>query len=63
MLIHDDLKLQATLFPDNDVRRGWDDFLTRKLAAAHERVASGRVAPALDLDDFRRRLAAFDFDR
>jgi glutamate/tyrosine decarboxylase-like PLP-dependent enzyme len=62
MLIHDDMELQATLFPDNDVRRGWDDFLTRELGAAHERVTSGRVAPVLDLDDFRQQLAVFDFD-
>ena len=63
MLIHDDLKLQAALFPDNDVRRGWDDFLTRKLAVAHVRVIGGQVAPAFDLDEFRRQLAAFVFDR
>ena len=59
----DDLKLQAALFPDSDSRRGWDNFLTRELSNAHERVTSGRVAPRLDLDTFQQELATFDFDR
>jgi len=38
-----------------------DDALTCSLAAAHERVVQGSVAPTLDRDEFRRVLAGFDF--
>jgi glutamate/tyrosine decarboxylase-like PLP-dependent enzyme len=35
--------------------------LTRELAAAHGRVASGSVTPTFDIKTFRNELAAFDF--
>ncbi len=38
-----------------------DDFLTRELLSANERVARGSVVPTLDFDAFRAQLAAFDF--
>ena len=38
-----------------------DDFLTRELVSANERVARGSVVPTLDFDTFRRELAAVDF--
>jgi glutamate/tyrosine decarboxylase-like PLP-dependent enzyme len=39
----------------------WDDFLTRELVSANERVALGSVVPTLNFDAFRAELAAFDF--
>jgi aromatic-L-amino-acid decarboxylase len=39
----------------------WDDFLTRELLSANERVAEGSVVPTIDFDAFRAQLAAFDF--
>ncbi len=38
-----------------------DDFLTRELLSANERVARGSVVPTLELDAFRAQLAAYDF--
>lgn len=49
------------LFPPREDRERWDDFLTRELANANARVAEGSVVPTLDLDTFKRELAAFDF--
>lgn len=50
------------LFPPSAERAAVDDRLTRALAEAEARVASGSVVPTLDLDQFRRELASFDFD-
>jgi glutamate/tyrosine decarboxylase-like PLP-dependent enzyme len=60
---NDDVKLRSALFPDDEIRQGWDDFLTRELSHAHERVTRGMVAPQFDRDAFRDELAAFEFDR
>jgi glutamate/tyrosine decarboxylase-like PLP-dependent enzyme len=38
-----------------------DDILTRELALADERIATGAVTPTLDLTSFRRELSSFDF--
>ncbi len=51
----------SALFPAREDRERWDDFLTRELAAAHERVAQGAVTPTLDRAAFRNALASFDF--
>jgi aromatic-L-amino-acid decarboxylase len=51
-----------TLFPGQVTRERIDDFLTRELAAANQRVALGSVMPTLDMAHFRRELAEFDFD-
>ncbi len=51
----------SPLFLSDHDRRDWDDYLTRALAAAHQRVAAGPVTPRLDLAAFRDELAAFDF--
>ncbi len=51
----------AALFPDRGVRVSIDDRLTRALAAAVERVTRGPVMPDIDMVEFRRELAAFDF--
>ncbi len=49
------------LFPPRAVRQRLDDWLTRELAAAEERVVHGPVMPDLDMAAFRRELASFDF--
>ena len=51
----------SALFPPRKNRQHWDDFLTRELALATERVAKGAVTPTLDLARFRSELADFDF--
>jgi len=54
-------KRTSALFPAREVRERWDDFLTRELACANERIAAGSVTPTLDLVAFKRELAGFDF--
>ncbi len=49
------------LFPAREDRERWDDFLTRELARAHERIAEGSVTPTLDRGAFKSELAGFDF--
>jgi aromatic-L-amino-acid decarboxylase len=49
------------LFPPLPERLRIDDYLTRELARAQERVVSGSASPTLDMDAFRRELAGFDF--
>jgi glutamate/tyrosine decarboxylase-like PLP-dependent enzyme len=51
----------ASLFPDRGERERLDDWLTRELALAQERVVSGSVMPAVDIAQFREELARFDF--
>jgi glutamate/tyrosine decarboxylase-like PLP-dependent enzyme len=51
----------SALFPTSADRERWDDFLTRELARANERVNQGAVAPTLDLNSFTEELAGFDF--
>ncbi len=50
------------LFPAREARQRLDDWLTRELASAEERIPQGPVMPDLDMEAFRRELAAFDFD-
>jgi glutamate/tyrosine decarboxylase-like PLP-dependent enzyme len=52
----------AALFPERAVRERLDDLLTRTLAAAAERVASGPVMPTVDMAHFKSELAGFDFE-
>src|SRR5216684_5868173 len=54
-------KRASALFPAREDRECWDDFLTRELARADERVVQGSVTPALDIDSFRSELSEFDF--
>jgi aromatic-L-amino-acid decarboxylase len=49
------------LFPPRRERLRIDDYLTRELARAEERVAAGSATPTLDMESFRRELSAFDF--
>jgi glutamate/tyrosine decarboxylase-like PLP-dependent enzyme len=49
------------LFPPWPERGRIDDYLTRELARAQERIAAGSATPTLDMDAFRRELAGFDF--
>jgi glutamate/tyrosine decarboxylase-like PLP-dependent enzyme len=49
------------LFPTREERQHWDDFLTRELACANDRVAAGSVTPAFDFSAFKSKLAEFDF--
>jgi glutamate/tyrosine decarboxylase-like PLP-dependent enzyme len=49
------------LFPAHGERERIDDLLTRELARANERVARGSVVPTLDMELFKRELAAHDF--
>jgi len=51
----------AALFPSRDERVRWDDYLTRELLDANERVANGPVVPELDMTKLRSELARFDF--
>jgi glutamate/tyrosine decarboxylase-like PLP-dependent enzyme len=50
------------LFPSREIRQRLDDWMTRELAQARERIARGPVVPTLDMARFRRELAAFDFN-
>lgn len=54
-------KRASALFPAREDRECWDDFLTRELARADERVGAGPVTPTLDLGAFRSELSEFDF--
>ena len=54
-------KRPSALFPAREVRERWDDFLTRELARANERIAAGSVTPTFDLVAFKSELAGFDF--
>jgi glutamate/tyrosine decarboxylase-like PLP-dependent enzyme len=49
------------LFPGREARERLDDLLTHALAEAGERVLRGPVMPDIDMAEFRRDLAAFDF--
>ena len=49
------------LFPQRDQRERVEDYLTRALADATERVKAGPVMPDIDMARFREVLAAFDF--
>ena len=49
------------LFPQRAQRERVDDYLTRALADANERVKAGPVMPDIDMARFREALAAFDF--
>ena len=51
----------AALFPPRAERVKWDDYLTRELLCANERVARGSVVPTIDMGELRAQLAAFDF--
>ena len=57
----DSSKSASALFPPRETRKHYDDFLTRELINAHERIAQGSVMPASDRSTFRRELATFDF--
>jgi hypothetical protein len=52
----------AALFPPRDERVQWDDYLTRELLCANERIASGSVVPTLDVARLRSELAEYDFN-
>ena len=49
------------LFPSHADRVRWDDYLTRELLCANERVARGSVVPTIDFDELRSQLKVFDF--
>jgi aromatic-L-amino-acid decarboxylase len=49
------------LFPGRETREDLDDYLTRSLAEADERVRGGPVMPDLDMERFREELAEYDF--
>ena len=51
------------LFPPRAVRERIEDWLTRALADAAERIPHGPVVPDIDLAAFGRALAGFDFER
>jgi aromatic-L-amino-acid decarboxylase len=53
----------AGLFPPHDERVRWDDYLTRELLCANERVARGSVVPTIDMTALRAQLGDFDFQR
>src|SRR5436305_8613835 len=43
----------AALFPSRDERVRLDDYLTRELLLANERIADGCVVPTIDMLEFR----------
>jgi aromatic-L-amino-acid decarboxylase len=49
------------LFPPRQDRLRIDDYLTRELARAEERIVAGPATPTLDMESFRRELCGFDF--
>jgi glutamate/tyrosine decarboxylase-like PLP-dependent enzyme len=51
----------AALFPDAAQGVSTDDWLTRQIAAALDRVTQGPVMPSVDMPSFRQELAALDF--
>jgi len=51
----------AALFPASTRRQEVDDFLTRALALAQQRVRAGPATPDIDTEAFSRELARFDF--
>jgi len=57
----DSIPAVASLFPPREERVQWDDYLTRKLLDANERIAAGPVTPTLDVTKLRSELAEFDF--
>src|SRR5581483_8653628 len=57
----DPLGYSAALFPSEQARAPWDDFLSRELASANRRVAEGVVTPTLARSSIERALAEFDF--
>src|SRR5690349_16603843 len=61
MSSHRQLPRAAPLFPQLVQREHWENWLTRELALANERVANGAVTPTLDLTAFKSELAEFDF--
>jgi aromatic-L-amino-acid decarboxylase len=53
----------AALFPDKGFRERIDDYLTRALAQAGERVLAGPIMPDIDMTELRRDLEACDFNQ
>jgi len=51
----------SALFPSHADRVRWDDYLTRELLCANDRVARGSVVPTLDMNVLRSQLAEIDF--
>ncbi|HXD47953.1 MAG TPA: pyridoxal-dependent decarboxylase [Gemmatimonadaceae bacterium] len=49
------------LFPPQSERDRWDEYLTREMARANERIARHSVVPTIDMARLRADLAAFDF--
>jgi glutamate/tyrosine decarboxylase-like PLP-dependent enzyme len=54
-------KRTSELFPRAEDRERCDDFLTRELIHAAERIAENSVMPTFDFSVFRRELSSFDF--
>ena len=53
----------AALFPTATERRRVEEWLTRELHDAAQRIQAGPVAPTVDMTAFRAELDTFDFDR
>jgi glutamate/tyrosine decarboxylase-like PLP-dependent enzyme len=51
----------VALFPASPRRQDLDDYLTRALALAQQRVRAGPATPDMDIAVFSRELASFDF--
>ena len=52
---------EAALFPERAERQRIDDYLTRALMLAEQRVCAGAATPTLDVEAFRGELEKFDF--
>jgi glutamate/tyrosine decarboxylase-like PLP-dependent enzyme len=52
----------VALFPPSAERERLEDYLTRALPLAQQRVRAGPATPDLDIEAFHRELAGFDFN-
>jgi glutamate/tyrosine decarboxylase-like PLP-dependent enzyme len=59
--LDDPLPPVTALFPSQADRARLDDYLTRELLRANERVARGSVVPTIDMSALRAQLRDFDF--
>jgi len=58
---HPTPKPVPALFPSHENRMRWENYLIRELLAVGDRVKTGVVTAAFDIDGFRVELSSFDF--
>jgi glutamate/tyrosine decarboxylase-like PLP-dependent enzyme len=55
------LPRSLALFPERGEQEHWEDWLTRELILAEDRIANGSVTPTLDLTSFKSELVGLNF--